>query len=317
MKPLWALTSGRMVVGFGMLYFQGRPGLPRRRPGPLGRASAFVMAACVLAVPGRADASGPAESLDITGQGSGMAPATTPFTAPSHPLPTSFTLPIPAIARLEAGRPLIPSSDFAFSSPRGRQEAGDFGALGFSGRLMVRMRREALRYRGQNMSEVTAVPDRVFEDLDSEALQRRGQEASRIVKRSVHRALEIEIERLARTSLVLGRTIDLLGSVSTRGARPEVSADQRILQEGALPSAPGPAQGGWRGGIGMRLDAHPALLMRADSVRLAGRLEVPMRNEPIRLSLEYPIGWNGRAVLSSGIPRDGQGWATVMLNFSF
>jgi len=226
-------------------------------------------------------------------------------------------LPIPAIARLEAGRPLIPSSDFALSSPRGRQEPGDFGALGFSGRLMARMRHEALRYRGQNMSEVTAVPDRVFEDLDSEALQRRSQEASRIVKRSVHRALEIEIERLARTSLVLGRTIDLLGSVSTRGARPQVSADQRILQEGALPSAPGPAQGGWRGGIGMRLDAHPALLMRADSLRLAGRLEVPMRNEPIRLSLEYPIGLNGRAVLSSGMPRDGQGWATVMLNFSF
>src|SRR6185295_7579375 len=128
-----------MVVVFGMLYFQ--------------RIAALVMAACLLAVPARA------ESFDLNGPGPEMAPATAPFTAPSHPLPTSFTLPIPAIARLEAGRPLIPSSDFVLSSPHGRPEAGDFGALGFSGRLMARMRREALRYRGQNISEVTAVPD--------------------------------------------------------------------------------------------------------------------------------------------------------------
>jgi hypothetical protein len=286
-----------MVVVFGMPCFQ--------------RIAALVMALCLLAVPARA------ESLDLTGQGHGMAPATAPFIAPSHPLPTSFTLPIPAIARLEAGRPLIPSSDFVLSSRHGRPEAGDFGALGFSGRLMARMRREALRYRGQNLSEVTAVPDRVFEDLDSEALKRRSHEASRIVKRSVHRALDVEIERLARTSLGLGRTIDLLGSLSARGARPQAPSGPESLPEGASQTAPGATEGGWRGGIGMRLDAHPALLMRADSKHLAGRLEVPVRDEPIRLSLECPIGPKGRAVLSSGMPRDGQGWATVMLNFSF
>ena len=284
---------------------------------PAGRLLVPVIAAWILAAPGRADAAGLQEPLDLGGPGSEMAPATAPFTAPSHPLPTSFTLPVPAIARLEAGRPLIPTGDFTLSTPRGPREHPDFGAQGFSGRLMARMRREALRYRRQNVSDVTsAVSDRVFEDLDSEALERRSHEASRIVTRSVKRALDVEIERLARTSLGLGRTIDLLGGLSSRGARPQSPARQGSLA-GTPPSAAGAPEGGWRGGLGIRLDAHPALLVRADARLFAGRLEVPVRDEPIRLSIECPVGPKGRAVLSSGMPRDGQGWATVMLNFSF
>jgi len=293
-----------------MLNFPGRSGLSAK---PAGRLLVPVIAAWILAAPGRADASGLPEPLDLGGPGSEMAPATAPFTAPSHPLPTSFTLPVPAIARLEAGRLLIPTGDFSLSTPRGPRERADFGAQGFSGRLMARMRREALRYRRQNVSDVTAaVPDRVFEDLDSEALKRRSHEASRIVTRSVKRALDVEIERLARTSLGLGRTLDLLGGLSSRGMRPQSPAGL-----GKSPSAAGAPEGGWRGGLGIRLDAHPALLMRADSRLFAGRLEVPVRDEPIRLSVECPVGPKGRAVLSSGMPRDGQGWATVMLNFTF
>lgn len=291
-----------------MRNFPGRTGLPAT---PAGRLLVPVIAAWILAAPGTADASGLAEPLDLGGPGSEMAPATAPFTAPSHPLPTSFALPIPAIARLEAGRPLIPAGDFTLSTPRGPREHADFAAQGFSGRLMARMRREALRYRRQNVSDVTAaVPDRVFEDLDSEALERRSHEASRIVTRSVKRALHVEIERLARTSLGLGRTLDLLGGLSSRGMRPPSPAGQGK-------SAAGAPEGGWRGGLGIRLDAHPALLMRADTRHFVGRLEVPVRDEPIRLSVECPVGPKGRAVLSSGMPRDGQGWATVMLNFSF
>jgi len=293
-----------------MLNFPGRMGLPAK---PAGRLLVPVIAAWLLAAPGRADASGLPEPLDLGGPGSEMAPATAPFTAPSHPLPTSFTLPIPAIARLEAGRLLIPTGDFTLSTPRGPRERPDFSAQGFSGRLMARMRREALRYRRQNVSDVTAaVSDRVFEDLDSEALERRSHEASRIVTRSVKRVLDVEIMRLARTSLGLGRTLDLLGSLASRGMRPQSPAGQR-----KSPSPAGAPEGGWRGGLGIRLDAHPALLMRADSRLFAGRLEVPVRDEPIRLSVECPVGPKGRAVLSSGMPRDGQGWATVMLNFSF
>jgi hypothetical protein len=306
-----------MVVVFGMRHFQDGPDHSGRRLSRLGRASALVMAGWVLAFPGRASASSLPEPIDVTGDRSGMAPATATFTAPAHILPTSFTLPIPAISRLEAGRTLIQSSDFTLSSMDKHREPGEFTALGFSGRLMARMQREALRYRRQNMSDVTAVPDRVFEDLDSEALKRRSHEASRIVTRSVRRALDVEIERLARTSLGLGRTIDLLGSLSSRGTRSRPPASPGSAQAGMSPSVPGAADGGWRGGIGMRLDAHPALLMRAEASRLSGRLEIPVRNEPIRLSLDCPLGSRGRAVLSSGMPRDGQGWATVMLNFSF
>jgi hypothetical protein len=275
------------------------------------------MAGWVLASTGRAAAANLPDSIDVTGERSGMTPATATFTAPARVLPTSFTLPIPAISRLEAGRPLIQSSDFTLSTMRGHREPGDFAALGFSGRLVARMQREALRYRRQNMSDGTAIPDRVFEDLDSEALKRRSHEASRIVTRSVRRALDVELERLARTSLGLGRTIDLLGDLSSRGTRSRPPAGLESSQAGIPPSVPGAAEGGWRGGIGMRLDAHPALLMRAEASRFAGRLEIPVRNEPIRLSLDCPLGSRGRAALSSGMPRDGKGWATVMFNFSF
>ena len=72
-----------------------------------------------------------------------------------------------------------------------------------------------------------------------------------------------------------------------------------------------------RGDIGLRLDAHPALILRARFGNLRGRVELPARDEPARLSLESPVGASGRAVLSSGLPRDGRGWTTLTFDFSF
>jgi len=50
---------------------------------------------------------------------------------------------------------------------------------------------------------------------------------------------------------------------------------------------------------------------------LRGRIDLPMRNEPVRFSLESQLGARGRAVLSSGLPRDGQAWATLTFSFGF
>ena len=77
------------------------------------------------------------------------------------------------------------------------------------------------------------------------------------------------------------------------------------------------APAGLRGDFGLRLDAHPALLLRAQYRKVRGRIELPVLNDPIRLSLEAPLGARGRAVLASGLPRDGQGWATLTFNFGF
>ncbi len=302
-----------------MFLLQGKA-RPRRQPvGRIRRLAALgACAALAAAPPGVAAASGPPVPVDAQDDGLSMVPATATLPVTPRHLPETFSLPLLAISRPEMDRPVFAASDFTLSSPQQHREPAVFEVTGFSGRLMVRMRREALRYRRQNISDVLAAPGRMFEDLDSEALVRRSHEASRIVTRSVRRALDGEIERLARTSLGLGPTIDLLGHLSSRGLRPQPAAGGAAsLPAGASLPAFGAPAGRWRGGIGMRLDAHPALVMRTDSPRFAGRLELPVRNEPIRLSLECPVGTRGRAVLSSGMPRAGQGWATVTIRFGF
>lgn len=293
-----------------------------RPPGQrAGRLSGLVLGACALlaaAPPGVAGAAGLPPPAEVPGHVPGRSPVPATLPMPPRQLPQAFTLPILAISRPGEDQPVFTAADPALSFRYGQKEAADFDVPGFSGRLMARMRREALRYRRQNFSDAAAAPGRAFEDLDTEALERRSHEASRIVTRAVRRALDVEIERVARTSLGLGPTIDLLGHLASRGPRSRPPAGNASSPAaGGLSAASGGAAGRWRGGIGMRLDAHPALVMRTDSPRFAGRLELPVRNEPIRLSLECPVGPRGRAVLSSGLPRDGQGWATATLSFSF
>lgn len=313
------LTSVRIAVVFGMAVFQG-PARPRRmREGRSAALAAFTACATLAAaLPGAAAAAEPSAFPAIPEPGPRGARPSATLPVPPRRLPEAFSLHLPTLSRPDATRPAFKASDFRLSSAVGSRAATGFDAPGFSGRLMSRMRHEALRYRRQSISDLAAsLPDRLFEDLDSVALERRSEEASRIVTRSVRRALDLEIERLARTSLGLGPTIDLLGHLSSRGVRPHPPAGDSS-RPGHVPSPPsGAGADRRRGSIGMRLDAHPALVMRSDFLRFAGRIEVPVRNEPVRLSLECPVGPKGRAVLSSGMPRDGQGWATLTFNFSF
>ena len=189
---------------------------------------------------------------------------------------------------------------------------------GFSTRLLARMNHEARRFRRDNVSEFWGAPRNVLdEDRDSIAEARRGAEASRVITRSLHRVLDDELDRLARTSLGLGPTLDLLQGLSLRRSRTGASGR---AGGPAAPRPEGPAAeraDRARGDIGLRLDAHPALILRGRFRSLRGRVELPARDEPARLSLESPVGTCGRAVLSSGLPRDGRGWTTLTFNFSF
>ena len=72
-----------------------------------------------------------------------------------------------------------------------------------------------------------------------------------------------------------------------------------------------------RGDLGLRLDAHPAVYFGARYRAVQGRIELPLRNDPFRLSVESPLLGRGRVALSSGLPRDGQSWTTLTWNFSF
>ncbi len=241
---------------------------------------------------------------------------------PGPPRALPETIPFPAFTRsaeLAAARPPTGGPTLLRTSTITPRLGASFDAGGFAGRLLSRMKREAQRYRRENVSIApSVVTPRPFDELDSIASDRRSEEAARIVTRSARRTLDLELERLARRSLGLGATLDFFGRVSARGSRQDAPA--------ALGTPGGDAGGSRRetgrpdrvtGSIGLRVDAHPALVLRTTFFGIQGRLDLPARHEPFRLSIEGPAGLRGRAVLTSGVPRDGRVWATLTFNFRF
>ena len=219
---------------------------------------------------------------------------------------------------LPAALPFLVQRTPQFSPAFGPQESAASQGGGFSARLMSRMSHEARRFRRDNVTESWgAARSGRDDDLDSIAEAQRGVEASGVVTRSLHRALDDELDRLARTALGLGPTLDFLQGLSLRRQRAghAARAGASFGQHPSVSAEENPDR--LRGDVGLRLDAHPALLLRARFRSLRGRIELPARGDPARLTLESPIGTRGRAVLSSGLPRDGQGWTTLTFDFQF
>ena len=278
-----------------------------------------VSAALLLAGPGPVSAETLSEALDDLATGA-AAPRPS-VTLPARPAPLPDTVPL----YLSFRDSKIPSALPGFG-PRPAGLSAAFGtegmaarrAEGFSVRLLSRMNREATSFRRENVSEAWgALPQGRDDPFDSVAAARRNAEASRVVTRSLHRAVDDELDRLARTSLGLGPALDFLLGVSLRRLRAGRS-DVAAAAAADHPQSPGAGRPeGLRGDLGLRLDAHPALVLRARFRGLHGRIELPARNEPARLSLESPVGAHGRAVLSAGQPRDGLGWTTLTFNFRF
>lgn len=282
------------------------------------RSALRPIAALLLAAPATVMAETLPESHDgMTSVGTAARPSVS-LPAPRSPLPD--ILPPRMTAGLSTPTSALPSFDLSplqFSSAIGPKGPADLPPTGFSARLMSRMSLEARRYRRDNVSESSGFlrSDR-SDDLDSIAEAQRNSEAARVITRSFHRALDEELERAARTTLGLGPTLDFLRGASLRGFRAGQSA--RADAAGA-PLAGSAAQrpGGLQGDIGLRLDAHPAVVLRARLGAMRGRIELPARDEPARLTVESPVGLRGRAVLSASQPRDGQTSATLTFNFWF
>ena len=308
LKTLMGLTSRRFAVLFGM---------------PFGTHSVRLVLCAALALvpaaPGLSLAAVlPEASADVPAGNHASRPSTD---VPGPPLPLPVTAPLrftPTPGLFLTVHPLFVRESLSFAPVFGPEGAVAFRSESFSVRLLSKMSHEARRYRERNVSEdgsdfrsdSLGVLDSVIEATRSAA-------ASRVITRSSHRTLSDELDRVARASLGLGPTLDLLQNLSLRRARsggPSAAAPVHKLDES--PTAPG---GGsrLRGDVGVRLDAHPALLFRAQFGTLRGRIDLPVRNEPVRFSLESQLGARGRAVLTSGLPRDGQAWATLTFSFGF
>jgi hypothetical protein len=225
----------------------------------------------------------------------------------------SFTFPAPV--RPFAFAPDPPGGGSALPSrPSGEAAGFDPGAAvrrlpgaGFPDRLLARMEREASRFRRESRFDVAAAIDP--EDSFGEDL--RAREAERIITRAFDHAIDDQLELLARNGLGLGGVLDWLDDLG----RPRSPA-ARSAAAAAAGGGPAPARRA-DAGVGLRIGAHPRVVLRGEALGLKGRIEVPLRDEPLRLSIERSFGARGRAVLSGGLDRDGQDWAILALNLRF
>ncbi len=187
---------------------------------------------------------------------------------------------------------------------------GWFAPSGLPEELLSSMQDEARRFRSAHLYDGSAGLD----PADSVAAELRSSEAQRIMTRAFNRTLDRQVNALARSSDGLRSAIDWLQDLGSIGRRDRTAGK---VESGPARARAATVGGRFRTSVGLRLGAHPELALSTGFGSLRGRLELPIMGEPVRLSLERPLGPRGRAVFTSGLARDGGDWAALGLNFSF
>jgi hypothetical protein len=187
---------------------------------------------------------------------------------------------------------------------------GRFAPSGLPEELLSSMQDEARRFRSAHLYDGSAGLD----PADSVAAELRSNEAQRIMTRAFNRTLDRQANALARSSAGVRSAIDWLQDFGSIGRRDRTA---RTVDLGPARAGAATVGGRLRTSVGLRLGAHPELAFSAGFGNLRGRLELPLMGEPVRLSLERPLGPRGHAVFTSGLARDGGDWAALGLNFSF
>jgi hypothetical protein len=183
-----------------------------------------------------------------------------------------------------------------------------------SDELIGFMVREALRYRRQN-----ALPAfDANEEADSFLAEERSRQAGRIFTRSFKRTARLQLERALRSSDAFGRLLDRSWDFGGRGVAAPAGAGRGPEGPGAPGRDAGRApRGGLASSLRFRLDAHPRLILDTEFLGGRGRIELPLREEPVRLSFERPVGARGRAILSAGLRPGGPDSTSLTFSFSF
>ncbi len=204
----------------------------------------------------------------------------------------------------------VPIRDqFAITAPSiGTTGTRPFGIRNFGDRLMARMEREARRSTHESLLTITDQDDAPDSVLEGE----RAGHAERIIGRAMHRSLDDQMEQVARTAWGLGPVIDWMEDLGRgRGSRSQESAGA------PFPTAGSPATRGFDGSVGVRIGAHPRVVLRGVFGGLSGRIDVPLLEDEIRVSLERPIGPHGRAAVVGTFQRGEPGQAYLSFNFGF
>ena len=178
------------------------------------------------------------------------------------------------------------------------------------GGLMRRMIREADRVgrRDAGTPAPAAGDDITLSD-------QRSRQAERIVTRAVRGLVCERIEDLARSSAGLSQFLRRL-SVTSGASPAPIEGSPASLSPGAGPRADR-AREPASASLGLRVDAHPRLVVRGRIGTLSGALEMPLLERELRLSVEQSLGNHGRAVLRGGRSEDRGDWATVGFSLQF
>jgi hypothetical protein len=221
------------------------------------------------------------------------------YGARPDPDPARFTFSADSIVRRAAVRPRVRKP---------------IASLTLSEELMGRMQREFLRYRQRHPND----PSSLAGPIDSIAEEERADQAERIITRAFDRTMDAYLERLARTSRGLARIIDWVDGAELPRLRfgrtkPTQVPDPQSPNGTIAPRRPDTLLTR----IGLKIDAHPRIVLRSKFLGIQGRIDVPLLNEPVRYSFRGRLGRNADASLSGAWSRDDQRWTALNLNFSF
>jgi len=201
-------------------------------------------------------------------------------------------------------------------APRAIAFAPSTGA--FESALRRRLETEGRRQKlGLDMPFIAAPGD------DATALEpERGRRVERTILRALRGALDERLQVAARGSAgfaplfrwIDGRDNGSPGWPAGPSAAPRLESAAMFRAD----ASPAPASRGVGDfALRFRLDAHPRLLLGARLGTVNGRIEVPLLERELRLSLDRPVGDHGRASFRGGRSAERGDWADLALHFSF
>jgi len=184
----------------------------------------------------------------------------------------------------------------------------------FSDLLLERMRLEVNRLDPRERDDLRRTTPVWAGHEDSRMEQLKAAHAERILTRAFDKALDIQLEQFARTTAGLGEAwtwVENLGS-RTRSAT-GFGSPGRQNEAGGDSTAPR-----FTGGIGFKVAAHPRVILHTELFKIRGRIDVPLRNEPITVTIERQLGTRSHVALTSGLGRgDSDDWVNLSLRLGF
>ncbi|HET6278539.1 MAG TPA: hypothetical protein VFG08_07140 [Candidatus Polarisedimenticolia bacterium] len=209
------------------------------------------------------------------------------------------------------GPELVPSAPSAGLDPRALRRSSPSG---FSDLLLERMNREINRLDVRDRDDLSRMTPVWAGDEDSRLEQLRSAHAERILTKAFDKAIETRLELFARTTAGLGEAWNWVENLDRRTISTS-SFESSGLQDGlgAAPSLPRIT-----GGIGFKVAAHPRMILHTELFKIRGRIDIPLRNEPVTVTVERELGARAYVTLTSGLSRgDADDWVNLSLRLGF